>query len=524
MSKIGGMLHDKLVLARMRNISFHTRVATCNAIILILLLSFAGLAGGRHGLGTVLSSYVLPINDLPGDVSPTCARPLVLGHYFGDFQSDFCRAKIGRIYSQTGGIEVITELKSRYKSSPSYPNSKYVSKLSPSLHLAIERVGLNLDLSSSEVNALTYAIESGGIPPDIAVSEIEKLLTKPSWYPPSFYIITWPIYLANSLVVSFAITILIALSLWIVVIRSRVLRPAWTTTVLAVLPIAFGFLRGNTGWILATPLFALFLFRQRSGDSGWVFLLMASALKPQLALLTLVFAVNRQFRSLIYVLGGLITLNVAGALVFINSKSELLQLVGRYSGTVPSADGLRYDLKSLFVKLQISKLDQRLISSIFNDGGQVTINRVLIVTILSMVTLYLVILVLPQEALKIRLDKRPCLDSGEFILVLTVAALIGTAPTFFYSLGLLTVILMIVPLATMQRSILSIVCLPILIPPQFFIEPTIALNSTLYRSYIYETSIGSIVNGLLLLYIFTSPMSRLIANYFMSIRTQYKHS
>jgi len=57
-------------------------------------------------VGHTLLAYVHPISDEPADAPLSCRKPIIGRHYFGDFQSEFCRLKHGRLYGNSSMREI----------------------------------------------------------------------------------------------------------------------------------------------------------------------------------------------------------------------------------------------------------------------------------------------------------------------------------------------------------------------------------------------------------------------------------
>lgn len=73
----------------------------CLVVLIVIVLIANDVLRDSNAFTSHFKNLVRPIDDAPGDVVGDCAKPILIGHYFGDFQSEYCRFQHGSIYGIT---------------------------------------------------------------------------------------------------------------------------------------------------------------------------------------------------------------------------------------------------------------------------------------------------------------------------------------------------------------------------------------------------------------------------------------
>lgn len=469
-----------------------------------LILGIVFVANNASGsrISSLAHVYAWPgIEDPPNDVSNLCVKPLLAGHYFGDFQSDYCRFQTGNIYGTAPSpTAVLADTQSKESGSPT--RTQYNDDQLDLYSEEFGRIEQSRQLSASELTdleRLKSMVFSGQLDETTSSKVVSQLSHRPSWYPPSFYLVTWPILAIEPMSLSFGSTLLLSMLLWIPCLMVyRMTKLQILSQVLIFYPFFVAVFRGNIGWILATPLLAIFLtLRSNASHYQWLPLLAAICLKPQMCLLALVFIATGQIRPLIKTVIGVITVNGLGAVVFMGNSKELFDFLERIAARqeVNLRIGLLFHYQAIIDSIQ------------FFLGNALSATQLLRIPTLVLLALVITIVVRKRvQHLRSGVQK----DSTQFagwlgesdtalLLVLTSLSVLAGEPAGLYALSPFAAITLTRQHSDGLRAAITVICFPLLVPTSLESLKHLIGDPSDSGELLFHGSVGTIVSGLILL-------------------------
>jgi hypothetical protein len=469
-----------------------------------LILGIVFVANNASGsrISSLAHVYAWPgVKDPPNDVSNLCVKPLLAGHYFGDFQSDYCRFQTGNIYGATPSpTAVLTDTQSKKSGSPT--RTQYNDDQLDLFSEEFGRIEQGRQLSAPELadlQSLKSMVFSGQLDKVTSTEVISQLSHHPSWYPPSFYLVTWPILAIESMSLSFGVTLLLSMMLWIPCLMvCRMTRLQILSQVLILYPFFVAVFRGNIGWILATPLLAIFLtLRSNANRYQWLPLLVAICLKPQLCLLALIFVAARQIRPLINTVIGIVTMNGLGAIVLMDHSEEFFSFLERITGRqdVNLRIGLLFHYQAIIDSIRFSLENAFHAPQFFQ-----------IPTLLLLALVMTIVVRKRVQHLRSSVQINPTQFAGwlgesdtPLLLVLASLSVLASEPAGLYALSPFAAITLTRQHSDSFRAAITVLCSPLLVPTSLESLEHLIGDPSDSGELLFHGSVGTIVSGLILL-------------------------
>jgi hypothetical protein len=481
-----------------------------------IVLMANNASGGT--IGSLVHVYAWPgIEDPPNDVSHLCVKPLLAGHYFGDFQSDYCRFQTGNIYGTAPSpTAVLADTQSKESGAPT--RTQYNDDELDLYSEEFRRIEQSRQLSASELTdleSLKSMVFSGQLDETTSSKVISRLSHRPSWYPPSFYLVTWPILAIESMSLSFGITLLLSMLLWIPCLMvCRMTKLQILSQILIFYPFFVAVFRGNIGWILATPLLAIFLtLRSNASHYQWLPLFAAICLKPQLCLLALVFVAARQIRPLINTMIGTIIVNGLGAVVLMGNSEEFFGFLERIAARqeVNLRIGLLFDYQAITDSLLF-----------FFGNAFPTTQPFWITTLVSLALVITIVVHKRVQHLRSGVQKNSTqlaswLGESDSALLLVLASLsvLLSEPAGLYALSPFAAVTLTRQHSDSLRAAITVLCSPLLVPTSLESLKHLIENPSDSGELLFHGSVGTIVSGLILMTIALSQSPKLLRRDFL---------